>query len=81
MNVFCIISSDDQVKDRVDEFYPDRKYRILDDVRVIADESINSAEVCEKLSIGESFNAGTAVVIRLDNYYGHFNGALWAEGQ
>ena len=77
MNVYFVISSDERVVEKITDDYPQTKYKLFDNVWAISDELGNAVDVSERLGIGEGYGGHTGVVLRLDNYYGHFNGALW----
>ena len=77
MNVFCVFTSDETVHKAIAREYSNYHHKLFDDVWAIADKEADSVDVSQRLGIGENSGGGVGVIVRLDNYYGHFNGALW----
>ena len=79
MNIFCVISSDEQVHEKIASEYADKHHRLIDNVWAVADKHSDSIDVCKRLGIGETFGSRSGVVVKWENYYGHFNGVLWQQ--
>lgn len=76
MNCFVIVSPDKKFDPSlVTQAFRDHS-QVSDDVWVVAGEQGTCADVCDKLGIGTP--TGTrGVVVKLDDYYGFFDRALW----
>lgn len=58
------------------ERFPNHYEVVSDTVWVVAGERDTCADVCELLGIGPG-GGKTGVVVRMDDYYGFFDRALW----
>ncbi len=77
MKRFIVISPTDEDVNAslIAEKFPN-KHEVLDDrVWMVASRQTTCAEICEELGIGVDGKQG--VVIKMDNFYGFYDRALW----
>ena len=55
MNVYCIISSDERVLQKIAADYSQSRYKLFDNVWAIAEKLGDSVDVSERLGIGEAY--------------------------
>lgn len=79
MNVYVIVAPSEKVAENIEREYPDRFPIVPESVWAVADSRGTSFEVCERVGIGTSRwpDDGVGVVLKLDQFYGTFDNALW----
>jgi len=77
MNVFLVVGSSPFLAQAVNRTYSDEhRYEIAPGAAwAVAGPELTTTEVCSRLGIGLPDNFG--VVVKVDQYYGTFDGALW----
>ena len=83
MNLFVVVYNDPGLRRRIVETHPDRHHELREGVCAIASQQATPAGVCRELDFAQppsdesSPPALAGVVVRLHEYYGHWDLALW----
>ena len=75
MNCFVVISPGGLSASAVTDAFPDSYSVVEDTAWVIAGSQRTCSEVCETLGVGQE--GPEIVVVKMDDYYGFFDRALW----
>ncbi len=78
MTVFAVLSTVPNVElgNQVSKAYPNNSYPLSPSIWFVIDGDVTTAQVCEKLGIGNG-QTTNAVVVRISSYFGHATTALW----